>query len=73
MWCARMSDRSVDAAQVTESAYLTDGTRLYRVLRTWMPNGQVLLEDAGDPSLPALVRNVRELVADGMTVVRPVA
>ncbi len=73
MWCGRTSGRSVDAApeDIEEGVYLEDGTRLYRVLRTWLPNGQVLLEDAGDPSLPALVRTVSELIADGMQVVRP--
>lgn len=56
---------------VSEDCYLTDGQRLFRVLRTWRASGQVLLEDAGDPSLPALIRNVKELAADGIRVVRP--
>lgn len=54
-----------------ESVYLTDETSLYRVLRAWAPSGQVMLEDVGDPSAPAVVVPVAQLVAEGMRVVRP--
>lgn len=62
---------SAKPADVSEGAYLSDGERLFQVLRTFMPNGQVLLEDSGDPSRPAVVVSVAELVAAGMQVVRP--
>jgi hypothetical protein len=63
----------VEALSVSEGAYLTDGQRLFQVIREWLPNGQVLLEDAGDPSLPSEVKTVQQLVADHWRVVRPVA
>lgn len=56
---------------VAEGAYLTNGEELFYVLRSWLPNGQVMLEDCADPSRPALVVSVADLIADGMRVVRP--
>lgn len=63
--------RPIAHTNVREGCFLTDGTRLYEVLRTWLPNGQVLLEDCALPWLPAEIRSVEELVAGGMQVVRP--
>lgn len=61
----------VKPVDVSEGCFLTDGQHLYQVLRTVLPNGQVMLEDCGEPSAPAMVCTVGELVAQGMTVVRP--
>lgn len=65
--------RRVTSADVREGAFLTDGERLYEVLRTWLPNGQVMLEDCSSPSEAAWVVSVTELVKQGMQVVRPAA
>lgn len=61
----------VEALSVAAGAFLTDGQRLYQVIREWAPNGQVLLEDSGDPSRPSLPISVQQLVADGWRVVNP--
>ena len=61
----------MEALSLSTGAYMTDGSRLYQVIREWAPNGQVLLEDAGDPSRPSLPISVQQLVADGWRVVKP--
>lgn len=61
----------MEALSLADGAYLTNGERLYQVIREWAPSGQVLLEDAGDPTLPAVSLNVTQLVADQWRVVRP--
>lgn len=58
-------------ADIHESVYLTDETDLFRVLRSWAPSGQVMLENCADPSAPALVVAVSQLAAEGMRVVWP--
>lgn len=59
------------AGDATEGAFLTDGEHLFQVLRTFAPNGQVMLEDCAHPERPCLVVTVRDLIRDGLTVVRP--
>lgn len=54
-------------------AYLTNGVQLYYVMKSYAPEGCVMLEDVGDPDSPAILRTVDELLADGLTVVRPAA
>lgn len=63
----------MDVTELDGNCYLTDGQKLFRVLRTWLPSGQVLLEDAGDPGSTAVSVNVKDLVRDGVRVVRPVS
>lgn len=60
-------------ADAEQSAYLTDGHGLYRIVRVLKERGEVLLEDCSCPETACLTYHVRDLVADGFVVVRSVA
>ena len=52
-------------------AFLTDGERLYQVIRANPGAGTVFLEDSGVPSRPWVERKVKDLARDGFRLVRP--